>query len=398
MGKTIVTKKEAVEQFGSEDCKKHFMKYKKFTNKDLEKSLINEMRRYYYSVKAIKAEKGRAYVYELSGKKDEVTPKEDGRINNGAWSIPYTKNMDIMVVSVLEQGLVKETAYPLSKWAVNFGLITPNMYELLQSRYNEFLRSQHLQDLKANNIIFEGEERILDDFTYMVKEINNQLAGTLNRMQKAGIIEYYPVYKGHLMGKGKTISLHEDTVKQILTLKRKLMENYNVNDWYISLYKNASKTKAYYQSWRNELAQVTDENGDVLGLDYFYKVYAIILKASKKKIITYLEKYNKDVIEKFKQNEGLFLTDNESTFHRERHEFVLKKAQEVENKFLGKKTKTYTLEKTLQEVYGMETTKKTYYNERDYFTFDEGYYTLYFEKLYAERIQKLQEYYSYTFK
>ena len=268
----------------------------------------------------------------------------------------------------------------------------------MRSRYNELLRSQHLHDLKAKNIVFEGEDRILDDFTYMVKEINNQLAGTLNRMQKAGIIEYYPVYKGHLIGKGKTITLHEDTVKQILTLKRKLIEEYDVNDWYISLYKKAPKTKAYNQSWRNELAQVTDENGDVLGLDYFYKIYAIILKAKKKKIITYLEKYNKDVIERFKQNEGLFLTDNESTYHRERGEFVLKKTQEVENKFLGKKTKIYTLEKNLQEVYGKETKTKAYYNERDYFTFDEGYYTLYFEKLYAERIQKLQEYYSYTFK
>lgn len=60
-------------------------------------------------------------MYELSRKKDVVIAKEDGRIDNGAWSIPYTKNMDIMVVSVLEQGLIEETAQPLSKWAVDFG-------------------------------------------------------------------------------------------------------------------------------------------------------------------------------------------------------------------------------------------------------------------------------------
>lgn len=66
--------------------------------------------------------------------------------------------------------------------------------------------AQYIQDLKANNIIFEGEDRILDDFTYLVKEINNQLAGTLSRMQKADIIDYYPVYKGYLMKAGETIT------------------------------------------------------------------------------------------------------------------------------------------------------------------------------------------------
>lgn len=398
MNTLILTKREAVELYGSEDCKKHFAKYGKFTNKDIEKSLIQEMRRYYHSVEIVKQKKGRGFVYELRGKKDVVTAKEDGRINNGAWSIPYTKNMDIMVVSVLEQGLIEETAQPLSKWAVDFGLITHNMYELLKSRYNEFLRLQHLQDLESNNIIFEGEDRILDDFTYMVKEINNQLAGTLSRMQKADIIEYYPEYKGHLMETGETITLHEDTVKQILTLKRNLMEKHDVNDWYISLYKNAPKTKAYNQEWNAGLAQVTDEKGEVLRLDYYYKVYAIILKARKKKVIKYLERYNKDVIERFKQNEELFLNDNESIFHRERHDYVLREAQEEENKFLAKKTKTFTLDENLQEVYGTETITKMFYNERDNFTFDEGYYTLYFEKLYAERIKKLQEYYGYKFK
>ncbi|SDM73090.1 hypothetical protein [Bacillus sp. OK048] len=393
----ILTKKEAVELYGSEKCKKHFAKYGKFTNKDLEISLLKEMRRYYDSVKVIKPEKGRSYVYELSCKKDVVTPKEDGRINNGAWSIPYTKILDIMVVSVLEQGLVAEAAQTLSKWAVDFGAITPAMYELLQSRYNEYLRSQYLQDLKENKIIFEGEDRILDDFTYVVKEITNQLAGTLNRMQKAGIIEYYPVYKGHVEETDETSNLHEDTVKQVLTLKRTLMEQYDVNDWYLSQFKYSPKTKEYNQAWSDGLAQLTDEKGEVLGLDYYYVVYAIILKARKKKIIRYLEKYNKEAIERFKQNEELFLSDNKNTYHKERHDYVVMEAKDKENKFLSKKTKTYILDENLQEVIGAETLSKTYYNERENFTFDEGYYALYFDRLYAERIKKLQEHYGYNF-
>ncbi|WML25658.1 hypothetical protein [Neobacillus sp. OS1-33] len=394
----ILTKKEAVELYGSEDCKKHFAKYKKFTNKDLEISLINEMKRYYHAVKVIKPEKGRGFVYELSGKKDEVTPKEDGRINNGAWRIPYTKNMDIMVVSVLEQGLEIEIAQSLSKWAVVFGSITPAEYELLQSRYNEYMKSQHLQDLKDNKIILEGEDRILDDFTYIVKENINQLAGTLNRMKKLEIIEYYPVYKGHLKDTNETINLHEDTVKQILTLRRNLMEQYDVGDWYLNTFKNSPRTKAYNEAWSAGLAQVKDEKGDVLGLDYYYVVYAIILKARKKKIIRYLEKYNKEAIERFKHNNELFLTENKACYHKERRYYVVKEAQEKENKFLSKQTKICALDENLQEVYGAETLTKTYYNQRENFTFDEGYYALYFDRMYAERIQKLQEFYGHTFK
>ncbi|MEH6956772.1 hypothetical protein [Neobacillus drentensis] len=398
MDTIILTKRQAVELYGSEDCKKHFAKYGKFTNRDIEKSLIKEMRRYYHSVKIVKPEKGRGYVYEFIGKKNVVTPKEDGRINNGAWSIPYTKNMDIMVVSVLEQGFVNDTAQSLSKWAVVFGSITPAEYELLQSRYNEYIRSQHLQDLKDNKIILEGEDRILDDFTYTVKENINQLAGTLNRMKKLEIIEYYPVYKGHLKDTNETINLQEDTVKQILTLRRNLMEQYDVGDWYLNTFKNSPKTRAYNEAWSAGLAQVTDEKGDVLGLDYYYVVYAIILKARKKKIIRYLEKYSKEAIERFKQNNELFLTDNKAFYHKERHDYVVKEAQGKESKFLSEKTKTCTLDENLQEVYGTETLTKTYYNLRENFTFDEGYYSLYFDRLYAERIKKLQEHYGYTFK
>jgi hypothetical protein len=193
--------------------------------------------------------------------REVIAQREDNRISKGAWSIPYTKNMDIMVVSALEQGLVTETAQPLSKWAVDFGLITPAMYGLLQSRYNEYLRSQHLQDLKNNKIILKGEDRILDDFIYITKEINNQLAAALERMKKAGIIEYYPEYKGHVKKTDEIINLHEDTFKQILTLQRNLMEQYDVNDWYLNTFKNASKVKEYNKVWSIKLAQVTDENG-----------------------------------------------------------------------------------------------------------------------------------------
>jgi hypothetical protein len=390
------TQEQIVAIEGDEVIKNHLAKNGRLMT-NVFKRFVKDLEQRYEHVEVI-GKGGKKTKYILGKKREQIAEREDNRISNGAWSNPYTKNMDIMVVSVLEQGLEAETAQTLSKWALDFGLITPKMYELLLARYNDYLKSEHIQDLKDNNIIRKGEDRIVDDFTYMTKEITNQLASTLNRMEKAGIIEYYPVYKGHVKETDKKISLHETTVKKILTLQRELMEKYDVNEWYLAHYKNSKKTVQYYKEWKEGLAEITDEDGNVLGLDYWYKTYAIILKARKKKIIRYLEIYNKEAIERFKQNEELFLTDNETTYHKERHDYVVKEAQDKENKFLSKKTKTYTLNENLQEIYGTETLTKTVYNERENFTFDEGYYALYFDRLYAERIKKLQEYYGYTFK
>ncbi|MGR5866387.1 hypothetical protein ACT7DZ_28480 [Bacillus cereus] len=52
-----------------------------------------------------KKKQGNAVVYILREEREEIAVREDNRASNGAWSIPYTKNMDIMVVSVLEQGV-----------------------------------------------------------------------------------------------------------------------------------------------------------------------------------------------------------------------------------------------------------------------------------------------------
>ncbi len=396
MKERVITRKEAVEIYGSEQCRKHFEKYKKFTNKKIEDALIKTLKQYYKQVE--KEKQGNAVVYILREEREEIAVREDNRASNGAWSIPYTKNMDIMVVSVLEQGLIVETAQTLSKWSLDFGLITPKMYELLHAKYNESIKEQNLKDLKNNNIIYEGEERILNDFIHDIQKIQNQLAGTLNRMQKAKIIEYFPVYKGFVKEEGKTVNLHENTVKKIVSLRRELMKQYDVNEWYLNVYSNTKKSCNYYEEWEEKLSKIKDENGVTLGLSYWYKTYAIILKASEKRIISYLEKYNKDVIELYKKDEQIFLVENEDTFHNERKNYVVKEAKKREDKFMEEKTKIITLNETGAQIYGTKKLEVKYRNKRPDFTYDESYYALYFKKLYAIRIKELQEYYGYTFK
>lgn len=386
----IITKKEAVDNYGNDAEKAHFAKYSRFVSKGYEEGLLRTLRTKFEYVKIINKPNGRGYVYELGEEKEEESIREDGRISNGAWSIPYTKNLDIIVVSVLEQGLETSTAQTLPSWAVDFTIITKELKEVLQARYHEGLRRTLVEDLKEKQIIYDGEDRIIDDFAQITKGITDQLASTLNRMAKAEIIEYYPVYKGHIKETDTIINLHENVYKEITTLKRDLLEKYNVDEWYINNFRNAKKTVGYKNEFNEQLALIQDENDNTLGLDYYYTAYAIILKARKKKIIRYLKKYNKEVIKQFKQDKFHFLNENEIHFHSKRKEHVINEAQKNLNKFM--KPREFANE--LHEKFGGK--KKKRVPEIDDYTYDTDYYKLYFEDLYVKRIGELQDYYGYN--
>ncbi|WP_152640848.1 hypothetical protein [Priestia aryabhattai] len=377
-------KKEAVQLFGSENCKAHFARYGKFKNKSIEDALITTLKQHYRTVNIIK--QGRSFVYELDSKRKVIAERPDKRSSNGAWSIPYTRNMDMMVVASLDQGIETENAQTLSRWAVQFGLITGEMYGLLKSQYDKGLREFYIKKLQSASIISFGEERILDDFTGLTKEINGQLAGALERMKKTRIIEIDLVYKGHIKETDKTVNLYEDTIQQILILKRRLMEEYQVNSFFLLNYCNAKKVKDYNKKWKTELEKITDHRGEKLGLDYFYKTFLITMNPDKKTTIDYLEKYNKKVIREFNQDQELFLVKNENTFHKLRHNYVIEKAKRKQQRFLSENI--LTLDEEMEMFYNAEELS------RERFKFDKQYYALYFDKNYVKRIKKLQEYYA----
>ncbi|WP_042346794.1 hypothetical protein [Bacillus massiliigorillae] len=384
----VYTKREAVDKYGNENQKAHFEKHGKFKSKHVENAVIKTMEEIYEFVEIIKNPHGSGNVYRVGVEKEERSVREDGRISNGAWK-PYTKNLDIIVVSVLEQGLEKEDSQTLAGWALDFGVINVKTYEILRSRWRERDRDNFIKELKKGNIIQSGEDRLVDDYTLIVKGLIKQIAGTLNRMKGLGIIEYYPVHKGKLLN-GEEINLSVRTHKEATSLKRTLMEKHDVTDWYISTYRKTKKTKAYEKEFDEKIATITDDNGIVLGLSYCFEEYAIYLKARKKKIIAYLKKYNKEAIEQFKLDETQFLIQNKEDFQMKRLECVVEEAEKKVHAFL----KPRLVKETDEELGG----KSTYNTPKlaDYCV-DEDYYKLYFDRLYIERIEGLQKYYGYDF-
>lgn len=283
----------------------------------------------------------------------------------------------------------------LNKWCLDFGLISKGIYELVISKHNETLKESIVEEIENKGIIDKGEERIIDDYTETIKGLQGRLSSTLNRMAKLNIIEYYLVFKG-VKENGETVNLHEKTYERLLSIKRGLMEKYDVDDWYVSNYKNAKKTVAYMEKWKEALINVIDVDRAVLNLDYYYKTYTVILKARKKRITNYLQQYNKDMIEAYENNPETFLNSNEEIYHAERKGYVFDKAKEKEDGFFKpRKNEPKRVKEARKELGGK---KKPFYRPMvEDFTFDEDYYRLYFERLYAKKIKELQEHYNFTF-
>lgn len=382
----MLTKEEAVNLYGSDRCQEHYAKNKKFKNKNVEKSLIKTLEQHFESVEIVKV--GRATLYEVGPQRVSVENRLDNRLSNGSWNIPYTKKLDVMVISVLEQGKITAVSQTLSSWCLDFGLITERMYELILSEHDADIRKKHINVLRSITSLKNGEERVLNDYLLQVKDLQSQLAGALNRMKKLDIIEFYEVPKGYSLSQQKTINLHESTVKEIISLERRLLEKYGVDKWYIYTYQKDKKSIQYMEEWKGELGNITDENGKALNLKYWFKAYAIILKGSKKKIITYLERYDKVSTITFSNDEAKYLQLNELAYFYERNEHVIKVASKKQSKFLEPRNKN----KYTDEYGGKELLQEPSIEDYPY---DQAYYALYFERTYIQRLSELQAYYEY---
>lgn len=194
MEKITMTKAEAVAKYGSEGCKRHFEKNKKFKNKSIEDALKKTMETFYEEVKLVKV--GRKYVFELYGKKNEVTKKVDKRIRNGIGTDSYTRNLDILVAAVLEKESITYKPQVLNKWLFDFGVINSSLYDLIVAKYDEEELATQVHTLVKSKKINFSQKRIVIDFMIFTQTLQSQIAATFNRMEKIGLIEVTQIPMG----------------------------------------------------------------------------------------------------------------------------------------------------------------------------------------------------------
>ena len=381
------TLEEWVLKFGTKQQIASLKKGKGNINKRTFDSISKESMRYYEMILVDGI--GSKRVITCLGEKKCVTHKLDNRCSNGAWSIPYTKNLDILVANKINIGIHDSKPLTLTQWSLEFGLYNEKMTEILKVPYDYHVESMQINNLIDSGVIKKGEERALLDYAQILKQSRKELVQSLKRMEKADIIELIPKYNGHVSTLDTIISISENTFNSVTSLKEQLMKKYGVTEWYLQMYKSASKTKNFLTEYKSKLANLPDEiSQKPLGLDYVYISYEIKRKLTTDSVKVYLQTFgNVITLQEYECNRERTVNDNIIQYHSKKNESIIKTAIENEEKFL----KPRVIKRTLPEFGGKDYIRKPIIFD---FNADLVYYDLYFSQKYSSVIQDLHRYYS----
>ena len=299
--------------------------------------------------------------------------------------------MDVIVAAHLEYDMTEKASMSLGKWAVEFGLITELELGLLRSRHISKVRQKHIDMAIKNGIIEEDQTKLLDEFTQHCLEIYGQLAKTLEHMKKCGIILFYENWKGY--SKTGKVNICPETMKRIKKLRRELMKKHDVVEFNLIAHVNAKKVKEFKREWKQALAEVKDEFDNILGIEFYWKEYAVILKTTSKAVQRYLETYCVDELAAYMSESDLFINENEVDYVLKRKANIMKKAEKRHKK---------KLEEYKQKI-GFATSEdeeiiRHFYTQQELEDiiagYDLGVKRLHLQKLYMERMGQLFDLYN----
>ncbi|WP_062231484.1 hypothetical protein [Fictibacillus sp. FJAT-27399] len=372
-------------KFGTEEQKAKFKKNGKLGSRT--RNSIMKTAEQGYVVEIVK--QGRSNIYVCT-KCDEKL-KKDGRVRSGRGQIEHRIPMDIIVATHLEYDMTKQASMSLGKWAVEFGLITKLEFDLLRSRHKNSLRQVHIDLAIESGIIEEDHKKLLDELTLYCLEMYGQLAKTLDHMKKCGIILFYENWIGY--SKDGKVSISPDIMKNIQKTRRDLMKKHNVVEFNLTAHRNARKVINFNDEWKQALAEVKDEFGNALDIKYYWKEYAVILKATSKAVQRYLETYCEEALEAYVNNKDLFINQNKTNYVDKRKANFVKKIEKRHKQ----KLKEYKELKVGFSTAEDEELISYFYTQQELEDiiagYDLGVKRLHLKNLYMERMEQLFDLY-----
>lgn len=375
-----INKETAVTIFGNEKQQEHFNKYGKLKSKSIEDSLIKTLEQHFESVDKVKI--GRSNHYKLGAARHEVALREDNRINNGGKELDYTKYLDVIVLMGIKSKMFNHEA-TLNQWVLNFGLVNETFYDL--KVHNNFTNKRKLkQDFARDGIInHENSDYELNFYRDQYERISEELKRTLERMQKAKLIEFYQVPKVRLKKplvkfvdgeklEAYVVTIDVATQERISKKQEELKEKYELTDFdtfrgnFNRVKKEKRKDVAKYHEDLNEFFTSEDmyyknefKENIPIEIDYFWFNHAITSKATDRKVMKYLEQKRPEFLEEHKESIELVFESQKNYFLESKKEDVFKQAIKKKEKELFKMNKKYQEEleagerigsKNMQEV------------------------------------------------
>lgn len=393
---------EFVLMFGSDNQISAYKKRKKLT-KETRNALLKIAESMYENVEIVK--EGRSNAYVVEDKREIVLEKEDGRATNGNLS-SYSKDIDFVVVSRLRDKVRDDGfAKTMNSWMVSFGLIGRDLSELM-SPY--FLNNQdNIDVLIKDDIIKDKDEiRIVKDYINYAKTLQGNLKSTLERLKKCNIIDFYPVYKARvkldketkeqvktIIGKEESYyytNLDEYVVNEIFKKRNDLMKLYDVSNYDVNVLHN-KKEVIMFNDGMNEFLrnELKDSSGKQISIDYMWKAYSIILTSTDKEILKYLEKYSPEQVKEYLDYPDEFKSSKIDGVETGKRDKVIKMAEKqndfIKDKFFNESNKIETIGERKKNSSVLDDAKIYY---------DRGYYNIFLNDEYVDRIVNIHDYYA----
>ena len=394
---TTVSKRDTVSKFGTDNQKRHFNKYGKFTNKKVEQALLRTLNQLFTEVDD-KVKIGRGFGYKLGSAKNEVSDREDNRVSNRGSELNYTKYLDAIVLLALDSKMFSEHETTISKWVLNFGLANDLIYSIKSnpdSISSTILKNQlptsRKPEIKVYTEDFKDKERILKN--------------TLERMNKSNLIDFYAVPKASIITGVKymsedgepvfstaTVTLKSKTVNMLNEKRRKILERLGITEYNVLKGRSANKetqrkidqfNKEIQDFYKHGVYQKEDDGKERhLWIQFHWFNYAISVKATKTRIKNYLKKNREEFYSEYIEDSNLFLTNSQENYRTERLREIIRKAKKEKEKILC----NLENERMAKESSGFNTIDTDIRSKISYWEND-----------YIENVEKLGEYFEPDF-
>ena len=200
--KMILTKSEAVDEYGTPEQINHFNKYGKFVCKRTEEALFKTLEQNFLKVERVK--QGRSIVYLLEGKRDHPVGRSDKRSNNGSHlRTPYGYDLDLAIITYMEANRGRLNFYnpkTMASWLLELGVVTRSMHDVYSSRFNENKLLDQFQNLMQEDVLDYGEKKTLRSYIEFHDTLRRNLESSFYRLVKREILtsaEEYWAYVDH---------------------------------------------------------------------------------------------------------------------------------------------------------------------------------------------------------
>lgn len=223
--------KDVVSMFGSVACQNHFSKRNRFTSMDIEASLIKTMKQHYDVVEKVKI--GRKVYFNLEGKKEEMSAREDKRVKNGKWSTPYTEEIDLMLLLwIVESGRVGMRYRGISTIARE-----TQMQSMEQERIiaKFFLKKESNDEDEEDDLLeyfhCENNNFLKQDLREQFSLFNRHIKNSITRLFKNELLLVDTQLIAKMLHPDTFIYLNAETEKRVKDIKKNISSDLGLSVW-----------------------------------------------------------------------------------------------------------------------------------------------------------------------